>query len=79
MGKREIQFEEERFARCDVCDEYIAIDFYLDTGDLVCCEECDSEYVIKSLDPITLLLLADDYDEYDDDGFDDDYSSKGYD
>lgn len=84
MGKRSGQFEEEeRFVRCDVCDEDIAIDFYLDTGDEVCCDECDSVYVIKSLDPITLFLLGDEYDDndddYGDDGFDDEYSSRGYD
>lgn len=80
MGKRSRQFEDEKFVSCDVCDGDIAIDFYFDTGDLVCCEECDSEYVIKSRDPIMLSLIVDDYyDESDDDDYYDERLSRDYD
>ena len=81
MGKRSRQFEEEeRFVRCEVCHEEIIIDYYLDREDVVCCEGCDSEFVIKSRNPTILFLLDGDYDDYyGDDGFEDDFFGKSYD
>ena len=76
MGKRSKQFdEEERSVRCRVCDEDIAIDYYMDRGDLVACDECGSEFVIKSRNPVILFLLVSEDDEYDDeyDESDDNY------
>ena len=79
MGKRSRQFEEdERFAKCHVCHEAIAIEYYLDRDDVVYCDECDSEYVLQSRDPVRISLIVDDIDDYDN-AFFDDYSSKGYD
>lgn len=82
MGKRSSQFEEfeedERFARCHVCHEDIVIDYYLERDDVIYCEECDSEYVLTSRNPIRISLLNDNLDDYDDDFFDD-YSGRGYD
>ena len=78
MGKRSRQFEEEeRFVRCHVCYEDIAIEFYLERGDVVYCQECDSEYILKSKNPTRIALLYNDTDEYNDFFFDD-YSSNGY-
>jgi hypothetical protein len=78
MGKRSRQFvEDERFVRCHVCHEDIAIEYYLDRDDVVCCDECDSEYVLQSRNPVKISLIVDDID--DDESFFDDYSGKGYD
>ena len=79
MGKRSSQFEEdERFVRCHICHEDIAIEYYLEHDDVIYCKECDSEYVLKSRNPVRISLLNDNLDDYDDDFFDD-YSGRGYD
>ncbi len=79
MGKRSRQFEEEeRFVRCEVCEEDIVVEFYIDSGDLISCEECGSEFIVKSRDPLMLFLLEDEYDEYDDEFPDEDFLG-GYD
>jgi len=85
MGKGNGQFEEEEhIVTCKVCEEDILVDYYMDRGDFVTCEECDSEYVIKSLNPIVISLLEDDdedEDDYDEDDYfeDDDYFQQDYD
>ena len=80
MGKRNRQFEEEeRFVMCEVCEEDIVIEFYVDKGDLVGCEECGSEFIVKSRDPVRLFLLDNEFDEYEDDYLDEDYLGRGYD
>ncbi len=84
MGKRSKQFEEERSVQCNVCEGYFGLDYYLDRGDLVFCDECGSEFVVKSLNPVILFLVDeedDDYlDGYDDDYYDDDdYFDRAYD
>ena len=67
MGKRSIQFEEEeRSVRCKVCEDDIALDYYLDRGNLIKCEWCSSEFVIKSIQPVVLFLLDEEEDDYDD-------------
>ena len=68
MGKRNRQFEEEESSvSCRVCDEDIPIEYYLDRGDLVTCEACGSEFVIKSCNPVVLFLLVEENDDEDDD------------
>ena len=61
-------YEEEILVECKVCEEDIAIDTFMDMGDTVYCEECDSEFIITSTNPIMIKLLdeEDNY-EYDDD------------
>ena len=77
--KNRLNIEEEQFVECEVCQEEIAIDYFMDSGDLVACEECGSDYILKSRVPITLDLQEED-DDYDDDYFDeDDYFNQGYD
>ena len=80
MGKKNRQYDhEERFTRCKICDGEIVIEHFMERGEVVSCEECESEYILKSLKPIILTLLEED-DDYDDDYFDeDDYFNQGYD
>lgn len=80
MGRKSRHFDEdERFARCGVCHEDIIIEFYQDSGDVVYCDECDSKYLLQSRDPIRLSLIDEDFDDYDEEGFDDDYLGRGFD
>ena len=79
MGsKKKYYDEDERFAQCSICDEEIAIEYYMDRGDIVSCGECETDYVIKSRNPVILSLLEDD--GYDNDDYDEDNSfNLGYD
>lgn len=77
MGKRSKRYEEEeRVAECGVCGGDIVLEHYLDRGDLIYCDECESEYVIKSNYPLRLVLIEDD--EFDDE-FDDEYDDEDFD
>lgn len=60
MGKRSRKYEESRFGSCEVCSGGIAIEFYYDKGDSVFCDECSSEYIIKSRTPIKLIRIEED-------------------
>ena len=67
MGKRSKQFEEEeRIVQCDACDGEILLAFYVDRGDMLSCDECGAEYIVKSRHPAKLVLLEEE-DEDDDD------------
>ena len=62
MGKRNKQYENQtRFGRCEICNNEIPIEFYFDKGEVVFCNECSSEYIIKSLRPVRLMLINEDY------------------
>ncbi len=80
MGKKKRHNDqEERFVECEVCEEEITIEYFMDRGDLITCEECDSNYILKSRNPI-ILSLQEEEEDYDDDYFDeDDYFNQGYD
>ncbi len=56
---------------CTVCGGDIIIDGYCEEDDVVYCNDCEAEYLIRSIDPIRLKLLNDD--DGDEDDFDDDY------
>lgn len=79
MGKRNKRYEEEeRAVECQVCENIIPLEFYIARGDMLCCDECGAEYIIKSRNPIRILLLDEEFDEdenypdsFDDDLFDD--------
>lgn len=62
-------FEDEITVECKVCEEELYLDPYMDLGDTVYCEQCDSEFVIVSTAPI-VLRLVDEEDSYE---FDDDW------
>ncbi|MCF8055811.1 MAG: hypothetical protein K9K37_04115 [Desulfocapsa sp.] len=89
-GKQE---EKEQIIDCEFCDGFISLGFYMDSGDVVYCEECGTEYLIASLNPLHLQPIEEDKeddeedeeDEEDEDGFDiisgydDDYNDGRYD
>lgn len=90
MGKKGKKHEDEELVECKACDGVISLGSYMGRGDIVCCEECDAEYLINSRKPLQLELLNEDeddddiydtisdYDDNDDDD-DDDYSVGDYD
>ncbi|GAB4334846.1 MAG: hypothetical protein Kow0089_04250 [Desulfobulbaceae bacterium] len=61
MALLDDDFDEDDFPiACDVCEEDILIEYYMDRGDLVSCEECGAEYVIKARNPLILIQLGED-------------------
>lgn len=83
MGYKEKHDEFEQIVDCDVCDGVISLEVYMEIGDIVCCEECGTEYIFESRKPLYLEPLEEE-DEGDDDhdlmsGFDDDYNDGRYD
>ena len=58
---------------CTICGGDIIIDGFCEEEDVVYCNDCEAEYLIRSLDPIRLKVLSDDDADEDEDDFDDDY------
>ncbi len=56
------QTDRRRFGKCEICMEYIPIEYYFGTGDAIVCYECGTEYVLSSKDPVKLTRLEADYD-----------------
>lgn len=73
MGKRSKRYEDEIEVRCEECDEYFIIEYYQDRGDLVTCEECGTDFLIKSRNPLILEMLDEEEEEEDLYFEDDDY------
>lgn len=62
-------------AICPECDERIHIHESIDQGDIIVCEECETELEVVGLDPIEIdPFYGDDIEDYGDDYdiFDDD-------
>ncbi len=69
MGKfNKHQSDRERFGKCDICLEYIPVEYYFSKGDTIVCYECGTEYTLTSKNPVKLTLAERNY------GADDDYS-----
>lgn len=63
MGKfNKHQGDRERFGKCEICMEYIPIEYYFSKGDAIVCYECGTEYVLTSKEPVKLTMLEADYD-----------------
>ncbi len=63
MGKfNKRQGDGERFGKCEICMEYIPIEYYFNKGDEITCYECGTEYIILSKTPIKLSMLEVRYD-----------------
>lgn len=63
MGKfNKHQDDRERFGKCEICLEYIPVEYYFTKGDTVVCYECGSEYVLTSKNPVKLTISERAYD-----------------
>lgn len=66
MGKfNKHQDDRERLAKCEICLEYIPIEYYFGEGDAVVCYECGTEYILTSRNPIKLAITEGRYDDDD--------------
>lgn len=66
MGKfNKHQGDRDRFGKCEICMEYIPIEYYFTKGDEITCYECGTEYEILSKDPVKLSMLETKYDQDD--------------
>ncbi|MBV5316358.1 MAG: hypothetical protein JZU50_00980 [Desulfobulbaceae bacterium] len=68
--------EDVLIEECGVCGGDIIIDSYCEEEDIVYCNDCEAEYLIRSVDPIRLKLLDDDIDsdvDDEDDSYDKEY------
>ena len=54
-----------RFGKCDICNEYIPIEYYFSKGDLIVCSECGTEYILTSKSPVKLSIAEGSYDSGD--------------
>jgi lysine biosynthesis protein LysW len=71
MIDRENDEEDIQIEECSICGGDIIIDAFCEEDDLVYCNDCEAEYLIRSLDPIRLKLL--DSEDNDEDDFDEEY------
>jgi alpha-aminoadipate carrier protein LysW len=67
--------DEALIEECGICGGDIIIDSYCEEEDIVYCNDCEAEFLIRSVDPIRLKLLDDDIDT-DVDDTDDTYDEK---
>ena len=66
MGKfNKHQADRERFGKCDICLEYIPVEYYFNKGDSIVCYECGTEYTLTSKNPIKLAIAEGGYDHDD--------------
>ena len=56
---------------CRVCGGEIYIDRDCDEDHIVYCNDCEAEYLVRSLDPVRLKLMHEE--RCDDDDFDEEY------
>ncbi len=71
MSEKESDEEDILVEECPVCGGDIIIDSFCEEDDIVYCNDCEAEYLIRSLDPVKLLPLSDETNEEDD--FDGEY------
>ncbi|WP_136810786.1 hypothetical protein [Desulfosediminicola flagellatus] len=66
MGKfNKHQSDRERFGKCEICLEYIPVEYYFGEGDTIVCYECGTEYSLISKNPVKLAMLDGGYDSDD--------------
>lgn len=76
MGKfNRRQGDTSRFGKCQICLNYIPVEYYFGVGDEIVCYECGTEYAISSKDPVRLDMIENRYntDEYFEEMHFDDY------
>ncbi len=58
MGKfNKHQNDRERFGKCQICMEYIPIEYYFSEGDEITCYECGTEYTLVKKNPVKLCMV----------------------
>jgi lysine biosynthesis protein LysW len=62
MVDRENDEEDIQVEECSVCGGDIIVDSYCEEDDIVYCNDCEAEFLIRSIDPLRLKLLDDDID-----------------
>jgi len=63
MGKfNKHQSDRDRFGKCDICLEYIPVEYYFSEGDAIVCYECGTEYILTSKSPVKLSISEATYD-----------------
>jgi alpha-aminoadipate/glutamate carrier protein LysW len=62
MVDRENDEEDSQIEECSVCGGDIIVDSYCEEEDIVYCNDCEAEFLIRSLDPLRLKLLDGDID-----------------
>lgn len=55
------QDDRGRFGKCDICLEYIPVEYYFGEGDSIVCYECGTEYVLTSKNPVKLTMSEEAY------------------
>ncbi|MCL2340681.1 MAG: hypothetical protein FWC49_03135 [Proteobacteria bacterium] len=68
--------EEVQIEECSICGGDIIVDGFCEEEDIVYCNDCEAEFMIRSLDPLHLKLLDDDIDanlDESDDRYDEEY------
>ena len=73
MIDRDIDEDDVQVEECTVCGGDIIIDGFCEEDDVVYCNDCEAEYLIRSLDPIRLKLLDEEDSDSDEDDFDEEY------
>lgn len=66
MGKfNKHQSDRERFGKCEICLEYIPVEYYFSEGDRIVCYECGTEYALLQKNPVKLTMIDSyDHDDY---------------
>ena len=59
MVDRENDEEESQIEECTICGGDIIVDSYCEEDDIVYCNDCEAQYLIRSTDPIRLKRLDD--------------------
>ena len=62
MVDRENDEEDVQIEECSICGGDIIVDGFCEEEDIVYCNDCEAEFLIRSLDPLRLKLLDDDID-----------------
>ena len=53
--------DSQSFARCEVCLDYLPIEYYFTSGDTIVCRECETEYTLVSVHPVKLTMNSQGY------------------
>ena len=62
MVDRENDEEDIQVEECSICGGDIVVDGFCEEEDIVYCNDCEAEFLIRTLDPLRLKLLDDDID-----------------